>query len=105
MKTEYREFEQDWHARIEARGHRVKYEPAPWYMHKGPHDPDVTQITYPTEAMYAITMAECDLDALVRVTAEHDWHAYVQKRYPQLREAYMNYLTQVYLTIDPSDKP
>jgi hypothetical protein len=47
-----------------------------------------------------IEIAEPDLVSMIRELKDHKAHAEVQKRYPHLREAYMNYLSQVYLTVD-----
>lgn len=105
MNTLYRDFEQDWHAQIEAHGRRTKYEPKPWYIKSDQDEQHQAPINYTTEQVYRVIMAEPDLDALVRASRDHVWHAYVQTKYPHLREAYMNYLAQVYLTMDPQDLP
>ncbi len=47
-----------------------------------------------------VEMSEPDLISMIRELKDHKAHAEVQRRYPQLREAYMNYLSQVYLTVD-----
>jgi hypothetical protein len=47
-----------------------------------------------------IEMSEHDLKTMIRGLKHHRAHEEVQRRYPHLREAYMNYLTQVYLTVD-----
>lgn len=50
--------------------------------------------------MVKVEIAATDLIALIRELKDHRAHVEIQRRYPQLKEAYMNYLSQVYLTVD-----
>lgn len=93
-------FEQEWQASIRQvriqRAHKIA--PPFWGTTHNMGWSDAVEVDH--VPIMQIEIAEPDLTALIRDLKDHKAHAEIQKRYPQLREAYMNYLTQVYLTVD-----
>lgn len=47
-----------------------------------------------------VEISEPDLISMITQLRDSHAHTEIQNRYPQLKEAYMNYLSQVYLTVD-----
>jgi hypothetical protein len=96
----YNWFEQEWQATVnQVRIQRhTKISPLS-YMFDSHFKPD-TAIEVEHVPIMKVEMSEPDLLAMIRDLKTAKSHAEVQRRYPQLREAYMNYLSQVYLTVD-----
>lgn len=92
-----REFEQDYDARVHLKGHKIKSHMMPAFYHA---EAKPTEPAIETEPAYQVEIGESDLIKLTRTLRDQEWHTHVQHRHPHLREAYMNYLTQVYLTVD-----
>lgn len=99
-EDEYTWFEQEWHARINHVRMQTKHSmDAQSYWHTPYADyPEHVQVE--RVPIMKVEIEEPDLMAMIKQLREAHAHAEVQKRYPQLREAYMNYLSQVYLTVD-----
>jgi hypothetical protein len=101
MKDElYNWFEHEWQATVnQVRIQRhTKLDYTTWW-NKFPADAKDT-IEVEHVPIMKVEIAEHDLISMIRDLKHHKAHEEVQKRYPQLREAYMNYLSQVYLTVD-----
>lgn len=53
-----------------------------------------------SERVYQIEIPESEMRHMMIKLKEIDRHEQIQHRYPQLKLAYMDYLTQVHLTVD-----
>lgn len=96
----YNWFEHEWQAQVSQVRVQTKRKIAPlpsFYSQDINWDSTVEVEHVP---IMKVEIAEPDLIALIRDLKHHKAHTEVQRRYPQLREAYMNYLSQVYLTVD-----
>ena len=96
----YHWFEQEWQARVSQLRIQSKHKIAPlsaFYSQDTNWDSTVEVEHVP---IMKVEISEPDLIAMIRDLKDHKAHTEVQRRYPQLREAYMNYLSQVYLTVD-----
>lgn len=49
---------------------------------------------------YTLQVREDDLQYLIRVLKDHTRHEHLQKTYPGIREAWMNYIMTVHMTHD-----
>ena len=96
----YHWFEHEWQATVSQVRFQRQTKMSPLsYMFDPNLKPD-TQIEIEHVHIMKVEMNEPDLISMIRDLKDHKAHTEVQKRYPQLREAYMNYLSQVYLTVD-----
>jgi len=65
---------------------------------------DVHDTYLKRDPIWEVQMGQSDLTHMMRQLQHVNWHDHVQNQYPHLREAYMEYLTQVYLTVDDPDQ-
>jgi len=98
MSTDpYTWFESEWQARVSQISSRRAYELSPLnYNNTTPE----WNVPVNHVASMKVEITEPDLMHMIRDLRDAHAHAQVQQRYPQLKEAYMNYLSQVYLTVD-----
>lgn len=96
----YTWFEQEWQARVyqlrTQRSHKIA--PLPPLYSPDQNWSSTAEVEH--VPIMKVEIAEPDLIALIRDLKHQKAHTEVQRRYPQLMEAYMNYLSQVYLTVD-----
>lgn len=96
----YTWFEHEWQARVcqlrTQRKHKIA--PLPSFYSQDINWDSTVEVEH--VPIMKVEIAEPDLIALIRDLKHHKAHTEVQRRYPQLREAYMDYLSQVYLTVD-----
>jgi FKBP-type peptidyl-prolyl cis-trans isomerase (trigger factor) len=97
----YTWFEQEWHTRITQVKVQTKHKfDASVYL-KQPQCSDYSDLVQLEHVpIMKVEIEEPDLEAMIRQLRESHAHTEVQKRYPHLKEAYMSYLSQVYLTVD-----
>jgi len=55
-------------------------------------------------AQYSLTLTADQLHQLIGMVKEHEYNYQVQRRYPQLRAAWMDYRSQVALTVGYDDQ-
>lgn len=94
------QFEQTYDALVVVKGQKVKAHMLPAFYHPECKQDLAMEQHMSYEPAYQVQIGQEDLVKLVRVLQDQQWHDHVQNRYPHLREAYMNYLSQVYLTVD-----
>ena len=96
----YHWFEHEWQATVNQVRFKRQHKMAPLHVMTDPNFKwdDCVEVTH--VPIMKVEILEPDLISMIRDLKDHKAHREVQKRYPQLREAYMNYLSQVYLTVD-----
>lgn len=94
----YTQFEADWGAKIKPSHLRktvATINPMQkWFTN------ETSTVPVQTIPFVEVLIAEPDLNAMIRQLNDSMWHQDMQKKYPQLKEAYMEYMTKVFLTID-----
>lgn len=97
----YTWFEHEWHSRITQVKTQTKRKfDASVYWQQPPYSDYSDHVQVEHVPIMKVEIEEPDLEAMIRQLRESHAHTEVQKRYPHLREAYMSYLSQVYLTVD-----
>lgn len=97
-------FVQNWHAKVtETTERRMRVgELVNPFRDYNVFDNPYTVTTY-QEPVMRIELPQKQFDQLISMANQQEWHEEAQRRYPHLREAYINYLSQVYLTVDPQE--
>jgi hypothetical protein len=95
-------FEQMYQARVTPDGyaHTRQMVSANWYEQGVLFDDAVSVYKEP---MVCVKMPESCLHEVCGILADREKHDQLQARYPQLREAYVNYLSMLHLTADLED--
>lgn len=95
-------FEQHWQARVDSDGYAQTRQMSNWYQPDMLFD-DAAALSH-KEPMVCVKMSESSLHEMCGVLAEHHKHDQLQARYPQLREAYVSYLSMLHLTADHEEE-
>lgn len=93
-----KQFEDEWEARVNF-SHNQKVRlltQLDWYCNTHPEE----ELVINTIPVMKVTIGEGDLNMLITKLQDLAKHEQAQQRYPQLKEAYMNYLSLYYLTVD-----
>lgn len=97
-------FEREWRARIVASPNHMREMSytLPMSSFQAATLQDAFEIKH--VPMMSVEMPEHDMDLMIKQLDHASWHAEVQRKYPQLRAAYMEYLTHVHMTVDPDNR-
>ena len=69
-----------------------------------PYQSATQDYTFRSRSVYQIQIDTYDLEHLIRVLREHDQEDRIHRHFPSLREAYVEYRTQVALTVAGMDR-
>ena len=97
----YTWLEHEWQVRInQVRMETKRKFDVTTYLHAPPSAEYSDHVQVEHVPIMKVEITEPDLIAMITQLRDSHAHTEIQNRYPQLKEAYMSYLSQVYLTVD-----